>query len=362
LQYASVTIRDAYGTPVATGKLLQASATNGARVAFDAGSGVAGTASTAFATNLSNATALTVSNPTNAPLSTTVTVTYDGKVIGTKNFSFWGEVAKVELSGAEIGKQGTTANNEVKINLFDAAGNAIYFAYAGSNSTFTPASGLITSAASDDSVVADVAPAIAADGTITAGQMDFACASTATKQNIQVQYVNNSGSVITSNLLPVVCAGDAVSFKLSYDKATYAPGEIAVATVSFFDKAGNPSHDNSGAEPTAAAVVLSNSGFKGTTSLVAPANGDNTTQGKVTYSFVVDGTEGTFTNQVTASTVDSAATAAGLKAIKVATSTFKVVAPSTGAVSNADVLKAIVSLIASINKQIAALQKALLKR
>jgi hypothetical protein len=33
-----------------------------------------------------------------------------------------------------------------------------------------------------------------------------------------------------------------------------------------------------------------------------------------------------------------------------------------GAVSNADVLKAIVSLIASINKQIAALQKALLRR
>jgi len=35
---------------------------------------------------------------------------------------------------------------------------------------------------------------------------------------------------------------------------------------------------------------------------------------------------------------------------------------SGGGVSNADVLKAIVSLIASINKQIAALQKALLKK
>jgi hypothetical protein len=35
---------------------------------------------------------------------------------------------------------------------------------------------------------------------------------------------------------------------------------------------------------------------------------------------------------------------------------------SSSAVSNADVLKAIVSLIASINKQIAALQKAILKK
>jgi hypothetical protein len=38
------------------------------------------------------------------------------------------------------------------------------------------------------------------------------------------------------------------------------------------------------------------------------------------------------------------------------------VAAATGAISLADVLKAIVSLIASINKQIAALQKALLKK
>ena len=43
------------------------------------------------------------------------------------------------------------------------------------------------------------------------------------------------------------------------------------------------------------------------------------------------------------------------------TASYKVAA-SSSAVSNADVLKAIVSLIASINKQIAALQKALLRR
>jgi hypothetical protein len=40
---------------------------------------------------------------------------------------------------------------------------------------------------------------------------------------------------------------------------------------------------------------------------------------------------------------------------------YEIIATGAG-VSNADVLKAIVSLIASINKQIAALQKALLKR
>jgi hypothetical protein len=41
---------------------------------------------------------------------------------------------------------------------------------------------------------------------------------------------------------------------------------------------------------------------------------------------------------------------------------YKVATSADGGVQMADVLKAIVSLIASINKQIAALQKALLKR
>jgi hypothetical protein len=80
------------------------------------------------------------------------------------------------------------------------------------------------------------------------------------------------------------------------------------------------------------------------------------------YNYIVDTTEGTFTNSVVFSTVNSAAGTAGVTATKAATVSLTVKAPSTGAVSNADVLKAIVSLIASINKQIAALQKALLRR
>jgi trimeric autotransporter adhesin len=361
LQYASITIRDIYGTAISTAGLLQASATNGARVALDGGDGVAGTASTAFNTTDANATALTVSNPTNGPLSTTVTVTYNGTVIGTKTFGFWGEVSKITWGTPEIGKKGTTAGNAVKFYLFDAANNPIYFSYAGSASTFTPQAGMITSAASDDTVNVQTAPAISSTGVITTGVAEFACGATVTKQNIQVQYVNNSGTVITSPALPVNCAGAAVSYKLSYDKATYTPGEIAVATVSFFDKDGNPSHDNANEEPTAAAVVISNSGMKGTAALVAPANGDDTAQGKVSYSFVVDVTEGTFTNSVTASTVDTAATNNAVTPTKAATATFTVKAAGT-TVTNAEVLKSIVSLIASINKQIQALQKLILRR
>jgi hypothetical protein len=354
-QYGAIRIRDAYRSPVAAGGLLQVSATNGARIAL---ADSVGTTSTAFATNVADGQGFTVANPTNAPLSTTVTVTYNGTVIGTKTFSFWGEVARVVLADAFNGKQGVTSGNDVALSLFDAAGTPIYFIYNTSNSTFTPASGLISNAASDAVVAAHVAPEINA-GVITPGVMEFACSATATKRNISVQYVNNSGTVITSNTLPVNCAGAAVTYKASYDKATYAPGEIAKLTIEFFDSKGNLANDVD-AVAGSTAPVISLSGKKA--AVIAPAVGNTQENGKLTYSYIVDTTEGTFTNTVVVANVNTAAGTAGVTATKAATVSLTVKAPSTGAVSNADVLKAIVSLIASINKQIAALQKALLRR
>jgi hypothetical protein len=361
-QYGAIRIRDIYSNAVASGGLLQVSATNGARVSL---SDAVGTASTAFATDVADGQGFAVANPTLNPLATTVTVTYNGTVIGTKNFAFWGEVAKVVLSDPIIGKQGTTSGNRATFSLLDAANNPIYVEYLASDSTFTPQSGIITSAASDDTVtfVADTAE-IDSSGNVTVGKVDYACSTTATKQNIQIQYVNNSGTVITSNLLPVTCAGNAVSYKFSYDKATYAPGEIATATVSFFDKSGNPSTDNETTTSwtgTLVALSISNSGMKGTGPLVAIAAGDDTKNGQVSYKYVVDVTEGTYTNSVTASTADSNATSALVTATKSATATITVKAAGT-TVTNAEVLKSIVSLIASINKQIQALQKLILRR
>jgi hypothetical protein len=52
---------------------------------------------------------------------------------------------------------------------------------------------------------------------------------------------------------------------------------------------------------------------------------------------------------------------AGASAVKAVTATL-VVKESTASVSNAEVLKSIVALIASINKQIQALQKLILRR
>jgi len=353
-QYAAVRIRDIYSTAVAAGGLFQVSATNGGLVAI---ADSVGTASTAFSTSVADGQAFAVANPTNNPLSTTVTVSYNGTVIGTKTFAFWGEVAKVTLSEPVIGKQGVTTGNTAKLSLQDAAGNAIYNDYSGA-STFTPASGLISSAASGRTTTLDTTPTInTSTGVITGGKVKFSCGTTTTSSTAQVQYVNNSGTVITSNLLPITCAGTAVSFKASYDKAVYAPGEIAKLTVSFFDAAGRAAQaiDN----PTATAIVASTSGLG--SAVVAPAANETITNGTVSYQYPVGVNEGSFVNTVVAATVNTAATAANLTATDAVTVSLTV-KNSSATVTNAEVLKSIVALIASINKQIQALQKLILKR
>jgi hypothetical protein len=72
----------------------------------------------------------------------------------------------------------------------------------------------------------------------------------------------------------------------------------------------------------------------------------------LTCKFAAGNTEGAYSYSIDLNTVTAQSATIG---------SLKIASTST-AVSNADVLKAIVSLIASINKQIAALQKALLKR
>jgi hypothetical protein len=115
--FLNVRVRDAYGTAVNSGAagLLQVAATNGALVNLGASSGATvaadGTTTTAF---VSTATPdnfmVQVSNPDVAPRITTVTISFNGTVIGSKTMQFLGEVAKVTLSSPVIGNLCGTTN------------------------------------------------------------------------------------------------------------------------------------------------------------------------------------------------------------------------------------------------------------
>jgi len=94
--------------------------------------------------------------------------------------------------------------------------------------------------------------------------------------------------------------------------------------------------------------------------LVGSVSTDKLTSGVKTYKFVVGTTEGSY-NMVVEIPLILTATNKVTYGAAAQTVAYKV-ASGTTTVSNADVLKSIVSLIASINKQIQALQKLILKR
>jgi hypothetical protein len=185
----------------------------------------------------------------------------------------------------------------------------------------------------------------------------FTCGADAGQSNVTIRFTTTAtGAIVTSDPFVARCAGTASTYVASLDKASYLQGDVAKATVKFLDSKGNAANNmvaigaNSWVLPYMTAV---DSTITATTGASATSVTDN---GTVVYTFTV-GTStaavaGTYTG-----IVSFTAPALGVNS----TPTYKL---STGgdSTTNADVLKSIVALIASINKQIQALQKLILKR
>lgn len=363
--FAQVRVRDAFATAVsgATG-LLQVSATGGALVNIAAGNVSSdGTQSTAFVSTASpDASMIQVSAPSSAPLITTITVSWNGTVIGTKTMQFTGKVAKVELYGAVIGAT-SGSSNYAYYKLSDAAGNPTYttissvavsaYPYATLSENVAARSGTVTAVAKERNYN------LASNySTVTTGRATFTCGSTAGAGKMGLTFTNLDGSVVNSNILDVKCAGGAVTYKAAWDKASYTPGDLATLKITGYDSKGNVANDVAAVATTLPVVAIG--GLDKT--ITGPTTADALDGGSISYKYTVGATEGTFTGKVTFTTIDeryaSDISPAGADAVTI---TLKV-ANSSATVSNADVLKSIVALIASINKQIQALQKLILKR
>jgi hypothetical protein len=346
--YANIRVRDAYGNAVSGPGLLQVTATNGAIVNLGNSTTAvpgAGTQSTAFAALTAAQTAdnylLDVEAPTSAPVSTVVTVTYNGTVIGTKSFSFGGNIAKVTLSSPKNLK--TSGNGTATISFADAAGNVVY-----------PASNQFAADASTyNSILTGVSlSTVPASGVV--GKITITCGANSGSANLAVKYTNTDGSVIVSNALPVTCSAAPATYTAAYDKTSYNPGDIATLIVTFKDVKGALANDID----TLTSFVAPSVSTAGVTVITGPAAADATTNGVIKYTYAVGTTSGTFTNTVSFATPDATAKANGLSTGP-ATATLTI--NSSGTSLN-DVLKGIVSLIASINKQIAALAKLVSKK
>ena len=344
-------LRDAYGVALAAGATV-ATATNGAWVNIVASGAVKGIGSTAVSAAAPTDLSVVVSQPTaNAPVSTTVTITYNGTTVCTKSVIIVGEVASMKTSSVVAGALGGANATGFKLRTYDSANNLVIPVAA--RFAAVPASlSTVVSAAS----ISTAASALTGDTADSYSTGTFTCGSTAGSKSINLAYQNVSGTVAASSPIALRCAGAANTYTASFDKASYVQGEIATLTVKFVDINGNAanSYDTLGA---ASAVVTSPMMTMVGTPPAGATNLANV-DGAATFKFTVGGNTAVTAGSYNALVDYPTLTAANATIQTVA---YKVSTGDTG-VTNAEVLKSIVALIASINKQIQALQKLILKR
>jgi len=353
---------DAYGDALSSsGGALTVSATGDAVV--NLGSTIAGSiVSTTVGTGSTSVSGyVTIGQKTaNAPVTTTVTVSYNGTVICSKTVTIAGEASKLVVTTKArqdlTGTSWTSATYGVSggifwAQLFDSAGNLVTPSATSAFSSVSSTLGSFVSAASISTAATGVAttdstglwPSVNSLGTVTCGL------NAGTQAGLKMTYQNASGTTVTSNAFDVACADNPVTYTASFDKATYNPGDIAVLTVKFFDSKGNIA---TGLTTGTTATITTGSAL---TAVTSPSNAQRPAlDGTLTYKYNVGSTTGAFN-----ATIDYPTLTAGIATVQIVP--FKV-ADATASITNAEVLAAIVKLIASINKQITALQKLLAKK
>ena len=343
INYVSIRTRDAYNNAISsTTGLLQATATNGALVGLGYQSAPTPIYTSAYLTgNSPDGAVLSITDPSKGPLSTTVTISYNGVVIATKSVTFTGEVASIRVAPTAIGKTSSVNNSTATISFYDAAENVIY---PGGSSW--PTSGLSTDSSNPTNIVSALSlTTVPANGVI--GTIGWTCGATAGSSQVDLEYVNPDATIIKSNVFTASCAGNAYTYSAAFDKVSYTPGQIATLTVTFKDALGNLSNDNANTiAQTGYVPVISNGGL---TAVAATASTDVSSFGIKQYKLIVGNTTGTFTSSIDFPYVDSINSFQ-----KATTATLTITSTDT---SLNDVLKGIVALIASINKQVTALQK-----
>jgi len=330
--YINVRAMDAYAAQLSTSGVIQASATGGAVVAWDA----APSTQVNSAAKTGTAGVLYVVQGTaneNSPVTTTVTITFNGATLATKTIAFTGRAASILVTGVDIAQSGGARTGTYDFVVKDSAGNQL----AG----ITPVAD--TTKYTSQVTAVSVGGASSATAVQTGG---WTCASTSGSSTVRIKHTHSDATVINSNDFVAACAAGVNKYTATLDKKEYKAGEIATLTISATDINGAKVH---GAATLGAGVVISGGQL---TAVSAPTSADVfDTAGSRSIKFTVGNTAGAY-NLI----VDLPAYVATDSAKTVAYS----IVDASGAVSNAEVLKAIVALIAQINKQIEALQKLIL--
>jgi len=338
--YIGFTLHDVNDIAMPSTTVVGCSVTGGAVCSFTSATFLGTTSSTTYGSD-DYKTVFVGQGTANTAISTVATITVNGAVWITKSLSLLGPVAKIEIGKVEVSTDGgiygqiSTSDGDIGLKVTDSLGRLL-------TSVATTISG-----SSYNNSVTGYGTATTGASTSLATTVSFTCSSTAGSADVVATVTNAKNETITSNSFKVYCAGVAYSYTAALDKAVYVPGDIATLTVTAKDSKGNLAADSSTVGSTTYPVAIVGSNM---TAATAPTDADTFTAGVKKYTFVVGATEGAYQMSVSMPIIDAAVLVPySIKA-------------STATVSNADVLKSIVALIASINKQIQALQKLILKR
>jgi hypothetical protein len=372
--YIGFVLNDGYGANLAATGSLIATATNGGIVNMtstgDGSALAAGTASTVVTSGSGANGQVRIDQPTaGAPLTTTVTITYNGTTVCTKTVTIAGAAASIAVTNVATGDLSSTTVNanwlqdpagvgtagarsgHYYVQLKDSAGNIVNPA---SSAEFSMDPATTTTTVTALAVLAAVATSTSSTSSYSKSVGTFTCGPAAGSSAVKLRHTSAAtGVTITSPAFTARCADNPYTYTASLDKASYTQGEIGTLTVQFLDSKGNKA--NSVITVGAVSMIMP---MLTLVSATGSATAITDADGVIKYTFTVGTTAGmtagTFTGIVDFTALTDVA------AVK-ATPTYKL---STGgdSTTNADVLKSIVALIASINKQIQALQKLILKR
>jgi len=355
-------LNDSFGN-LATASVVTATSTAGGFVKIDSTNGQFddtsnGTSAVDVAASYNNASVRVTQAVANVPVTVTVTIAYRGVTVGTKTFSFQGEVTKVTVTPTKVGKTSSSNLDAATVVYNDAAGNVVY--------PITSVTTAVRAASmGDQTIVNGVTVANLPTRTATAKVTVSCNATSGTVPALQLTHLNpGSGTIVASNTWAQTCAGAATSVTGSWDKASYTPGSIATLTLTFKDSKGFAANSYDLLDTMTITGSPSSTTAQAGAAVTAlnphAARGGGLT-GSITQTYVVGATTGDFVAVVVpADSLKTAATAAGTSQANLSVA-YKI-ASGTTTVTNEQVLASIVSLIASINKQIVALQKLILQR
>jgi hypothetical protein len=337
-----ITLKDGYGNPLTSAAKALLTITTTADSYVDASTSTKGSNNVAYvATAVS--TAFNIQQKTaHAGVAATVTIAINGTVFATKTATIAGEVASIKVTPSGFVAKTGGSNNSLTAPVasyafYDGAGNKVY---KDSSATTAVSSTL-------GSVVSNLSVSQAPSDSATGGYLAPTCASSGKATGLKLQVVNPSGTIVTSNAFDLYCGGSADTYKAAFDTSKYSLGGLATLTITFYDSKGNLAN---GYDAITGSNKITVANAPGSSYVTAPATGDlaQSGLGTKTYQFPVTVVDGSYQAVISVPDVNSGATGANQ------TVAYTV---ATGGTSLNDVLKGIVSLIASINKQIAALAK-----